>query len=320
MSKLRIVFAGTPAFAAAHLSALISTEHEILGVYTQPDRPAGRGKKLLPSPVKEIAIGHDIPCYQPVSLRDKAEHERLALFNADVLVVVAYGLILPKEVLTIPKFGCVNVHASLLPRWRGAAPIERALLAGDKVSGVTIMQMDEGLDTGDMLLKSEVNIEAHDNRDDLEAKLSECGQTTLVSALNTLEDLLKTPEKQRETEACYAAKLDKTEALIDWQDSADAINRQIRVGIGRFPAYTFFGNQRMRIIEGVAVSVSSQESAGTIIESSNDSFVVQCTESALRITKVQLPGKKVTAVRDVLNSKPDYFAKGIQFSSNSAAE
>lgn len=319
MSKLRIVFAGTPAFAAAHLSALLSSKHEILGIYTQPDRPTGRGKKLLPSPVKALAIANDLPCYQPASLRNKDEQDRLTRLGADLLVVVAYGLILPKEILAIPKFGCINVHASLLPRWRGAAPIERALLAGDKVSGVTIMQMDEGLDTGDMLLKSEIKIEASDNRNDVEAKLTKCGQAAIVKALDELEELLKCPEKQTETEACYAAKLEKTEALINWQKSANLINRQVRVGIGRFPAYTFLENQRIRIIEAEAVDGSFQAPAGFIVESVNDFFIVQCEDSLLKVTQVQLPGKNAMTVRDILNSKPDFFAKGIQFSSNPAA-
>ena len=180
MSELRIVFAGTPEFAAAHLNSILNSSHEVIAVYTQPDRPSGRGIKLLPSPVKELALANNLPVNQPASLRNEDEHRLLESYSADALIVVAYGLILPREILAVPRFGCINVHASLLPRWRGAAPIERALLAGDKVSGITIMQMDEGLDTGDMLLKSEVSIDGSNTRNDLESILTEVGCDALI--------------------------------------------------------------------------------------------------------------------------------------------
>ncbi len=201
MSELRIVFAGTPEFAAAHLNSILNSSHEVIAVYTQPDRPSGRGIKLLPSPVKELALANNLPVNQPASLRNEDEHRLLESYSADALIVVAYGLILPREILAVPRFGCINVHASLLPRWRGAAPIERALLAGDKVSGITIMQMDEGLDTGDMLLKSEVSIDDSNTRNDLESKLTEVGCEALIKALNNLEELLKTPEKQADAQS-----------------------------------------------------------------------------------------------------------------------
>ncbi|NKB34684.1 MAG: methionyl-tRNA formyltransferase [Pseudomonadales bacterium] len=313
MSVLRIVFAGTPAFAAAHLAAISDSAHEIVAVYTQPDRPSGRGKKLSASPVKEIALTKNIPVYQPSSLRDVDAQNQLAQLDADVLVVVAYGLILPKEVLAIPKFGCINVHASLLPRWRGAAPIERALLAGDKVSGVTIMQMDEGLDTGDMLLKTEVPIKQSDTRDDIENNLCSAGQQAIVAALDNLEELLKNPEKQDDSQSCYAEKLAKAEALIDWNSPAETVNRQVRVGVGRFPAYSYLNGQRLRILE-VEVSQSTFDSRpGTIVDSNKDSFIVQCGELAVSILQIQLPGKNVVSVRDILNSKPELFAVGKTF-------
>ena len=198
MTALRIVFAGTPAFAAAHLSAIMQSEHDVIAVYTQPDRPSGRGRKLSPSPVKKLALSSGLQVCQPSSLRKFDEHDRLIKLNADIMVVVAYGLILPKEILDIPKHGCINVHASLLPRWRGAAPIERALLAGDKVSGVTIMQMNEGLDEGDILLKSEVMIENQDSRDSLEDKLLLVGKKSLVETLDNFEQLIGIAEKQEE--------------------------------------------------------------------------------------------------------------------------
>ena len=236
--------------------------------------------------------------------------------QADVLVVVAYGLILPKEILEIPRYGCINVHASLLPRWRGAAPIERALLAGDKVSGVTIMQMDEGLDTGDMLLKSELRIEEQDSRNDLELKLIDAGTVSLVRALDNLPELLKSPEKQDSALSCYAEKLDKSEALIDWQSQADFVHRQIRTGIGRTPAYTFLEGQRLRILQAEVLSTNSESATGKIIISDKESFVVQCKSSALKVSRVQLPGKAAAAVKDILNSKPDMFAVGKQFAAS----
>ena len=316
MPALRIVFAGTPTFAAAHLSAILQSQHVVVAVYTQPDRPSGRGNKPTPSPVKELALENSLRVHQPASLRNIEEHQHLLELQADVLVVVAYGLILPKEILEIPRYGCINVHASLLPRWRGAAPIERALLAGDKVSGVTIMQMDEGLDTGDMLLKSELRIEEQDSRNDLELKLIDAGTVSLVRALDNLPELLKSPEKQDSALSCYAEKLDKSEALIDWQSQADFVHRQIRTGIGRTPAYTFLEGQRLRILQAEVLSTNSESATGNIIISDKESFVVQCKSSALKVSRVQLPGKAAAAVKDILNSKPDMFAVGKQFAAS----
>ena len=232
------------------------------------------------------------------------------------MIVVAYGLILPREILAVPRFGCINVHASLLPRWRGAAPIERALLAGDKVSGITIMQMDEGLDTGDMLLKSEVSIDGSNTRNDLESKLTEVGCEALIKALNNLEELLKTPEKQDDAQSCYAGKLDKAEALINWLQSAELIERQIRVGIGRFPAYSFFNSERIRILKAQVSNAASDLSPGTIIESNKDSFTVQCGTGSIAITQIQLRGKNVVAVRDITNSKPSFFTASKKFTAS----
>jgi len=316
MPALRIVFAGTPTFAAAHLSAILQSQHVVVAVYTQPDRPSGRGNKPTPSPVKELALENSLRVHQPATLRNIEEHQHLLELQADVLVVVAYGLILPKEILEIPRYGCINVHASLLPRWRGAAPIERALLAGDKVSGVTIMQMDEGLDTGDMLLKSELRIEEQDSRNDLELKLIDAGTVSLVRALDNLPELLKSPEKQDSALSCYAEKLDKSEALIDWQSQADFVHRQIRTGIGRTPAYTFLEGQRLRILQAEVLSTNSESATGKIIISDKESFVVQCKSSALKVSRVQLPGKAAAAVKDILNSKPDMFAVGKQFAAS----
>ncbi|MBS24036.1 MAG: methionyl-tRNA formyltransferase [Gammaproteobacteria bacterium] len=316
MSALRIVFAGTPEFAAAHLNSILNSSHEVIAVYTQPDRPSGRGIKLLPSPVKELALANNLPVNQPASLRNEDEHRLLESYSADALIVVAYGLILPREILAVPRFGCINVHASLLPRWRGAAPIERALLAGDKVSGITVMQMDEGLDTGDILLKSEVSIDDSNTRNDLESKLTEVGCEALIKALNNLEELLKTPEKQDDSQSCYAGKLDKAEALINWSQSAELIERQIRVGIGRFPAYSFFNSERIRILKAQVSNTTSDLSPGTIIESNKDSFTVRCGTGSIAITQIQLPGKNVVAVRDITNSKPSFFTANKKFTAS----
>ncbi len=316
MSALRIVFAGTPEFAAAHLNSILNSSHEVIAVYTQPDRPSGRGIKLLPSPVKELALANNLPVNQPASLRNEDEHRLLESYSADALIVVAYGLILPREILAVPRFGCINVHASLLPRWRGAAPIERALLAGDKVSGITVMQMDEGLDTGDILLKSEVSIDDSNTRNDLESKLTEVGCEALIKALNNLEELLKTPEKQDDSQSCYAGKLDKAEALINWSQSAELIERQIRVGIGRFPAYSFFNSERIRILKAQVSNTTSDLSPGTIIESNKDSFTVRCGTGSIAITQIQLPGKNVVAVRDITNSKPSFFTASKKFTAS----
>ncbi|PDH34469.1 MAG: methionyl-tRNA formyltransferase [OM182 bacterium MED-G28] len=314
MTEKRIVFAGTPTFAAAHLSAILKSQHEVVAVYSQPDRRAGRGKKVLPSPVKELALAEKLTICQPASLRNSEAQNRLKEFGADVLVVVAYGLILPKEILDIPKYGCINAHASLLPRWRGAAPIERALLAGDKVSGITIMQMDEGLDTGCMLLKSEIMIEETDSRDDLENNLSLAGQHSLIAVLDNLQEFQKNCEKQDNYQACYAEKLHKSEALINWEASAETINCQLRAGIGRFPAYSFLNGQRVRLLSGIPLNSKDSLQAGTIVESTKESFVVACKDSLLEVLQIQFPGKKPTLVRDAQNSQSRTFAIGQRFS------
>lgn len=321
MQKLRICFAGTPAFSAVHLSAIVDSEHEIISVYTQPDRPAGRGKKLQISPVKKMAIENCLPVMQPKSLKDQEQHDSLKNFAPDLLVVVAYGLILPKEVLAIPKYGCINVHASILPRWRGAAPIERSLLSGDKETGVTIMKMDEGLDTGPMLYKKFVDILDCDTRVDLETKLQSAGSRALVHCLDNLTEILKGSEKQDDSLSCYADKLQKIEALINWSQSAEIIDRQIRAGIGRTPAYCFLDHHRLRILRAEILTEhlnNSETQSGTITEVTKDSFTVRCLKSSLRIYTIQFPGKNATDVINVHNSKPLMFQVGRTFSDESA--
>ena len=313
MKNLRICFAGTPAFAAAHLLALLKAGHHVVAVYTQPDRPAGRGKKLQASPVKKIALENMLPVFQPSSLRPLQETESLALLNCDLMVVVAYGLLLPKAILDVPRLGCLNVHASLLPRWRGAAPIERALLAGDKVSGVTIMQMDEGLDTGAMLNKESVKISATDNRLNLEERLQIAGQAALIRTLGDLEKYQSEATVQNDEDSNYAAKLEKSEAFIDWRLSASEIDRQIRAGIGRNPAYTVLNDQRLRILKGTVSVESYNAKPGQIVESEKSHFTVSCGSGALDIQRVQLPGKSPATVKDISNSRPELFSRDVVF-------
>ena len=313
MQKLRLCFAGTPAFAAAHLAALLETRHELVTVYTQPDRPSGRGRQLQPSPVKKLAEHHAIPVLQPPSLKSDEQQQLLLSLRPDVLIVVAYGLILPESLLEIPKYGCINMHASLLPRWRGAAPIERAILAGDPETGITIMQMDAGLDTGDILSMETVSIEATDTRLNVEAKLQLAGTTALVRVVNDIEAFRLEARAQDHAKSTYAKKLSKSEALIDWSATATAIDRQVRAGIGRSPAYSFLDQQRLRILEARPLAGTSDAPPGTIIEMRKDAFTVVCSESLLQVFKVQLPGKGATVVTNVLRSRPLLFAPGNVF-------
>jgi methionyl-tRNA formyltransferase len=304
------------------LDAVLQTQHKVVAVYTRPDQRAGRGKKIRKSPVKSLAEKEGLAVVQPKTLRDSVEQARLKDFGADVIVVVAYGAILPKATLSIPKLGCINVHASLLPRWRGAAPIERALLAGDKVSGVTIMAMDEGLDTGDILLSAEVDILDIDTREDLEKKLMVVGRSTLVESLSCLPELLKNAIKQHDASSCYAAKLEKHEALIDWTCDAVEINRKIRAGAGRYPAFTFLGGQRLRVISAaVEADVNAMESkVGVIKEVARDSFTVSCGYNRLRVYAIQLAGKRPVSVRDSRNSGANLLLEGREFESSPVEE
>ncbi|NIB39509.1 methionyl-tRNA formyltransferase [Pseudomaricurvus alkylphenolicus] len=305
---MRLIFAGTPEFAAHHLQILIDSEHELVGVYTQPDRRAGRGKKLVASPVKQLAEQHQLPVFQPVSLKDEAEQQQLRSLNADVMVVVAYGLLLPQPILDAPRFGCINVHASLLPRWRGAAPIQRAVEAGDSESGITIMQMDIGLDTGDMLVKVNCPIEPAETGGSLHDKLMHLGGPALLDALNQIEQQTLQPEKQNDAEANYANKLSKEEAAVDWQKPARELLRQIHA-FNPFPvAYFQEGNDRIRIWQ--ATVDNSDGTPGTILSSGCDGLVVACGEHSLRMTEIQLPGKKPAAIRDILNGHGARFATG----------
>ena len=307
MKPLNIIFAGTPDFAARHLQALINSHHNVIAVYTQPDRPAGRGKKLTASPVKELAVSHDIPVYQPGSLRKEPAQQELAALNADIMVVVAYGLILPKVVLDTPRLGCINVHGSILPRWRGAAPIQRALWAGDKETGVTIMQMDVGLDTGDMLLKTYLPIEDDDTSATLYEKLAQQGPNALLQALEGLANGTLTAEKQDEALANYAEKLSKEEARLDWSKSATQLWQEVRA-FNPWPVSNFeHQGNTIKVWQTQVSATSSNAAPGTIISASKKGIEVATGDGVLTLLSMQLPGKKPLSVADILNARGDWF-------------
>lgn len=309
-SGLNIVFAGTPGFAAEHLRALLNSEHNIIAVYSQPDRPAGRGKKLNPSPVKQLALEHGIAVKQPLSLKDPQAQAELRELNADIMVVVAYGLLLPQAVLDSPRLGCINVHASLLPRWRGAAPIQRAIEAGDTESGVTIMQMDIGLDTGDMLVVNPCPIHPKDTGGALHDRLIAVGQPALLEALLQLQEGTTAPEAQDDSLSNYARKIDKTELCIDWQQPAEVLSRKV-LAFNPFPVcYTLLGGERLKVWQAHA-EVSTQTAApGTITSVTDTAIIVACGEGQLCITQLQMPGKKALPVADVLRGYRQRFNEG----------
>ncbi|MCE9688059.1 methionyl-tRNA formyltransferase [Shewanella sp. AS16] len=310
MKPLKIIFAGTPDFAARHLQALLDSEHQVIGVYTQPDRPAGRGKKLSASPVKTLALEHQIPVYQPPSLRKEEAQQQLAALDADIMVVVAYGLILPKVVLDTPRLGCINVHGSILPRWRGAAPIQRALWAGDKATGVTIMQMDIGLDTGDMLLKTRLPIEDSDTSASLYEKLAQQGPEALLQALAGLAEGKLTAEKQDESQASYAEKLSKEEARLDWHKPAQQLWQEVRA-FNPWPV-SYFEHQgnSIKVWQTEFEPSQSNQAPGTIICANKQGIDVATAQGVLRLKMLQLPGKKPLSAADILNSRADWFTPG----------
>lgn len=313
---LNLIFAGTPDFAATHLEALLdSGRHRVVAVYTQPDRPAGHSKKLQPSPVKQIALEHDLPVLQPVSLKDAGEQARLRDFNADLMVVVAYGLLLPLAVLETPRLGCINVHASLLPRWRGAAPIQRAIEAGDRETGITIMQMDEGLDTGDMLLKVTCPVEATETGGSLHDRLAALGPDALIDALDRIAGGTAQAEAQDDALATYAAKIHKDEAQIDWQQPADVIERRIRAFHPVPVCWTTVGDERLRIWRAVADTQASPLPPGSVVDASAEGIRVTTGSTDLLLTEIQLPGKNRMPTAEVLKSRAALFARGTRFGS-----
>lgn len=288
--KKRIIFAGTPQFAVPSLVALLNSKHSICGVYTQPDRKSGRGRKLQASPIKLLALEHGLDIYQPVSLKDAEAQAQLKALKPDLIIVVAYGLILPKVVLDIPRFGCINVHASLLPRWRGAAPIQRAIIAGDTTTGVTLMNMDVGLDVGAMLKKQSCEILPDDTGQSLHDRLSDLGGQMLASYIDEIETLVATP--QDDALATYAHKLEKSEAELDWNEDAALLERKVRA-FNPYPvAQAKLFDQTLRIWEAKALSETTDQA---------DGIDIVTAKGVLRILKVQKAGKKPISVADFLN-------------------
>src|SRR5690554_1250166 len=314
-APLRLIFAGTPEFAAAHLDTLLAGPHQVVACYTQPDRPAGRGKKLKPSPVKERALAAGLPVHQPQSLKDPAEQTLLAEYQADVMVVVAYGLLLPQAILDTPRLGCINVHASLLPRWRGAAPIQRAIEAGDSESGVTIMQMDSGLDTGAMLTKARCAITPNDTGASLHDKLQALGGPALANTLTQLAQGGAQPQAQDDSQSNYAAKISKAEAELDWHQSAVQLERKIRA-FNPFPVAfcrpETTPDTRIRVWQA-SIGPATSASAGTITEIGGDYIGVACGAGSLQLTQLQLPGKRALPVADLLRGNAAMFQLGERF-------
>lgn len=287
---MKLIFAGTPDFAAAALQALLDAGHEITLVLTQPDRPSGRGMKLTASPVKQLALQHDLPVYQPERLRTAEQQAPLQEIGADLMIVAAYGLILPQAVLDLPRLGCLNIHASLLPRWRGAAPIQRAILAGDSETGITIMQMDAGLDTGDMLSIHPVAITADDNATSLHDKLAVAGAQAIVAALEQLPALQAARQVQPSEGVTYAEKLKKEESLIDWSRSAIQLDRMIRA-FNPFPsAQTTLAGEALKIWR--AQLAEGQGRPGEILQADRNALLVATGQGALRLTELQKAGGK----------------------------
>lgn len=322
-TPLNIIFAGTPDFAAQHLAALINAKHNIVAVYCPPDKPAGRGKKLTACATKILALEHNIIVEQPINFKSEEDQQQLAKYNADIMVVVAYGLLLPEVILNSPRLGCINVHGSILPKWRGAAPIQRSLEAGDKKTGVTIMQMDKGLDTGDMILTAECEIENTDTSASLYEKLANLGPAALVETLA----LMAQPNYQASDHnivqddklATYAKKLDKADAELNWQLSANELHRKIRAYIPWPVAQLTLTESegksedkqhKLRVWQASVQEYQGSAEPGTIIKADKEGIDVATTDGALRIEVIQLPGKKALPVKDTLNGRSDWFVVG----------
>ncbi|TYK65813.1 methionyl-tRNA formyltransferase [Colwellia echini] len=320
-TPLNIIFAGTPDFAAQHLAALINSEHNVIAVYCPPDKPAGRGKKLTACATKLLALEHGITVEQPINFKDEEAQQQLAQYNADIMVVVAYGLLLPEVILKAPRLGCINVHGSILPQWRGAAPIQRSLEAGDAKTGVTIMQMDKGLDTGDMILTAECNIEITDTSASLYEKLANLGPVALIDTLALMAQANYQASEhniaQDNNLATYAHKLDKAEAELNWQLSANELHRKIRAYIP-WPVSQFTFEEaenklhRLRVWQA-SVQANSHNAAatpGTILKADKEGVEVQTADGVIRLEVIQLPGKKALPVKDIINGRSDWFVVG----------
>ena len=288
---MRVLFMGTPEFAVPTLESLIGA-HDVIGVFTQPDKPKGRGKAMAFPPVKEKALEHDIPVYQPVKVREESVVNDIREMNPDAIVVVAFGQILPESILNIPKYGCINVHASLLPKYRGAAPMQWSIIDGEKETGITTMYMAKGLDTGDMILKEIIPMDPKETGETLHDKLSVLGGPLILETLKQLEDGTAPRIPQDDSLSCYASMLTKELGCIDWNKDAASIERLIR-GLNSWPsAYTMWNGKTMKVWESDVVEYEGSEENGTVIAKDKHSFTVKCGENALKILELQLQGKK----------------------------
>jgi|TARA_B110000091_G_C13718756_1_gene433822 methionyl-tRNA formyltransferase len=313
---LRIIFAGTPDFAAEHLAALIKSQHQVVAVYCPPDKPAGRGKKLTACATKELALANKLIIEQPVNFKEQEVQQQLISYNADVMVVVAYGLLLPEVVLSAPKLGCINVHGSILPKWRGAAPIQRSLEAGDNETGVTLMQMDKGLDTGAMILIARCAITSTDTSASLYQKLAKLGPNTLLEGLNLMGTDNYPQIVQDNNNSTYAAKLDKNEAELNWQLTAEVLDRKIRAYIP-WPVAQFTFIDKKNTLHKIKVwqasiinTIDNNQDVGTIIAIDKKGIVVSTGQGGIRLETLQLPGKKALPVKDIINGRADWFKAG----------
>lgn len=313
MSALRLAFAGTPDFAAQHLRAVLRSHHETVAILTQPDRRAGRGKKIAVSAVKEVALEAALPVLQPPSLRDESVVEQISALNLDVLIVVAYGLILPSTVLAIPRYGCLNVHGSVLPRWRGAAPIQRAIEAGDGQSGVTIMRMDEGLDTGPILEVAACEIGPRMTSGDLYLRLADLGPPVLLNVLDSLPEVLASAEAQDDSKATLAAKISKSEALIDWAEPANVLARRIRAFNPNPGCYSFLAGERVKFWQAQRSADRSSAAPGTIIRADGNGIFIACSDGVLVLDELQLPGGRAMSPAQLLQGKSELFTPGNRF-------
>ncbi len=306
MTSYRIVYAGTPEFAVPALKALLNSTHKVVAVYTQPDRPAGRGRVLTASPVKQCALEYQIPVEQPLNFRSEEAIDHLRQYQPDIMIVAAYGLILPQPVLDIPRYGCINIHASLLPRWRGAAPIQRAILAGDTHTGITLMRMEAGLDTGPMLDIASLEIGNHESTAELHDRLSTLGASTLLQLLTDLPGNLQRATAQPQQGATYAKKLMKEEARIDWQEDAISIERKVRAFNPWPVAETSLSNKQLRIWQAIEIDLSNcssnKPSAGTIFHTDAHGIQVICGNNALNITRLQLAGRNAMSAADFIKA------------------
>jgi len=305
MNKLKLGFAGTPAFGLPALEAIYHTGHDLKVVYTQPDRPAGRGRKSQESSIKEWAKAHHIPVYQPLNFKDENTVQALSEHKLDLLIVIAYGLILPTRILSLPRLGCINVHASLLPRWRGASPIHQAILHGDKETGVNIMQMDKGMDTGSILNSMSIPIDADDTTGLLHDKLAKLAVSPLLETLSSLADSSINPTPQDNEKATYAPKITKEEARIVWHESTQKIDQKIRAYNPWPIAYTHFNDTIIRIYQAEKIYESHNVLPGTILFIDKSGIRVATGDGIIAITKIQFPGGKVIAVSQWIHSQRD---------------